>query len=99
MVSLVKKCQDIYSSSLFLLFNIHFDLCNLGVQYVLAGIFDKCLKAQAQRTNQPKQSVEFVIKKAEVQIPNQVKSQDDFKRYASGDYKDLLYAKQLTCLN
>ena len=26
-----------------------------------------------------------------------VKNQDEFKRYASGDYKDLLYAKQLTC--
>ena len=66
MVPLVKKCQDIYLSSLFYLFSVHFDLCDLGIQYVLAGIFDKCLKAMAQRTNQPKKTVEFVIKKAEV---------------------------------
>ena len=55
------------------------------------------LKAMAQRTNQPKKTVEFVIKKAEVRISNQVKNQDEFKHYASGDYKDFLYAKQLTC--
>ena len=63
----------------------------------MSVIFDKCLKAQAQRTGKPKKSVEFVIKKAEVQIPNQVKSQEEFEKYAGGEYKDLLYAKQLTC--
>ena len=66
LVPLVKKCQDIWSSSLFYLFSVHSDFCNLGIQYVLSIIFDKCLKAQAQRTGQPKKSVEFVIKKAEI---------------------------------
>ena len=96
-VPLVKKCQSIYSSSLFLLFNIHFDLCNLGVQKVLTAIFDNCLKAQAHRTGLPQKTVEFVIKKAEIRMPSQVEKQPEFRRYASGDYDDLLYAKQLTC--
>ena len=97
MVPLVKKCQDIWSSSLYYLFSVHSDFCDLGIQYVMSVIFDKCLKAQAQRTGKPKKSVEFVIKKAEVRIPNQVKSQEEFEKYAGGEYKDLLYAKQLTC--
>ena len=66
MVPLVKKCQNVYSMTLFYLFNVNYDLCDLGVQYVLAGIFNRCLKAMAHCSSQPKRTVDFVIKKTEV---------------------------------
>ena len=67
-----------------LFFSVNYDLCDLGVQYVLAGIFDKCLKAMAHRSNKPKKTVDFVIKKAEVLIPYVIKKQNEFQHYANG---------------
>ena len=84
MVPLVKKCQSVYSMTLYYLFSVNYDLCDLGVQYVLAGIFDKCLKAMAHRSNKPKKTVDFVIKKAEVLIPYVIKKQNEFQHYANG---------------
>ena len=65
--------------------------------FLLVSLTNVLPKAMVHRSKKPKKTVDFVIKKAEVRIPYAVKKQKEYKHYASEDYKDLLYAKQLTC--